>query len=622
MAEPRFADALSDGPMLADGAMGTLLYARGVSYDQCFDVLNETDPELVLGVHRDYVSVGAELIETNTFGANAMRLAEHGLENRVGDLNRAGAGIAREVADAAGGVWVAGSIGPLGVPVAPIGSVPTGRAHAMFAAQAAALAEGGVDVFVIETMRYLSEALIALDAVRHVSDLPAVVLVTFGEDELTATGRRPEDVAVALAGAGADVVGANCSTGPAMVLDIVTRMRRVVDVPIAAMPNAGLPAVTSGRYIYTASPAYLADTTRSLVAAGASLVGGCCGTTPRHVAAMRDALTGEIRDAPRITFPVPESTPTGRGATLRGPTALRRAVDDRFVVTVEADPPRGFDFATVMPELRRLRDSGYVDAINVADNPRAQARMSAVVMCALVQSQLGLETVLHVGCRHRNLVAVHSDLMGAHALGVRNVFVVMGDLPADGDYPDATVNKDVTASGLMRMLDGFNHGRGVGGGQLSEPTGFHIGCAFSFGARDLDRELRLLDKKIDAGARFALTQPVYDPGVVEGVLDRLGGGFPIPVLVGVLPLWNGRHARFLHHEVPGIRVPDDLLARMDAAGARGRDEGVAAAREVLRSLDGAVRGAYFMPPFGKYDLVPEIMSDIRSPMAAVDVEGR
>ena len=606
-------------PVLADGAMGTLLYARGVDYDRCFDALNETDPELVLGVHRDYVAAGAELIETNTFGANAVRLSEHGLERRVGQLNRSGAELAREVADAAGAadgereVWVAGSVGPLGVALAPIGSVPRDRARSLFASQAAALAEGGVDIIAIETMRHLSEALVALEAVRAVCDLPVLVMVTFGEDELTATGRRPEEVARALAASGADVIGANCSTGPAMVLDVVARMSEVSDLPIAAMPNAGLPAVTSGRYIYTASPTYMAEKASALAAAGASLIGGCCGTTPRHTAAMREALAGQASDAPRITFPVAETTTPTSSATLRGPTRMQSALAERFVVTVEVDPPRGFNFASLVPELRRLRDSGYVDAIDVADSPRAQARLSALVMCALIQSQLGLETVFHVGCRHRNLVAVHSDLLGAHALGVRNVFVVMGDLPADGDYPDATVNKDITASGLMRLLATFNLGIGLNGVQLSEPTAFHIGCAFNFGARDLERELDVLRRKLDAGAQFALTQPVYDSRSVEDALDRLGGRFPIPLILGVLPLWSSRHAQFLHHEVPGVNVPPPVLERMERAGDGGRSEGVAAAQEVLGELSGVVQGAYFMPPFGKYELVSEVMAGVREP---------
>jgi homocysteine S-methyltransferase len=610
-------ERLRQGPVLADGAMGTLLYSHGVSFDHCFEALNETDPELVCEVHRAYLAAGAELIETNTFGANALRLAEHGLENRVTAFNTAAARLARHEADRAGGKWVAGSVGPLGVPLAPMGALPISRARALFGEQIAGLVEGGVDLIAIETMRYLSEALAALEACREACDLPVMVLVTFGEDGLTATGRRPEEVARALEDAGADILGTNCSTGPQMALDVVARMRGVTDRPLCAMPNAGLPAVAGGRYIYSASPRYTAEVAAEMAAVGVTVLGGCCGTTPDHVAAMRDALSGTESRPPRITLPVLETSGSAKGvASLRGPTGLERALAERFVVTVEVDPPRGFSLSGLMPQLRRLRDDGVVDAVDVADNPRAQARMSALVLCALVQSQLGMETVLHVGCRHRNLVAVHSDLMGAHALGVRNLFVVMGDLPANGDYPDATVNNDLTASGLIGLVGSFNGGVGIAGQPLEEATAFHVGCAFDFGARDMDRELRVLDRKLEGGARYALTQPVYDPRPVEAVLSRMGGRFPIPLLLGILPLWNERHALFLHHEVPGIHVPPEVLRRMEGTVEAGSEEGTAVAIETLTALGGAVNGAYFMPPFGRFELVTPIVEAVRDRVGA------
>jgi homocysteine S-methyltransferase len=601
--------------LLADGAMGTLLYSRGVSYDHCFDALNETDPELVRGIHADYVAAGAELIETNTFGANAHRLAEHELESRVHEVNRAGARLAREVADSAPRkVWVAGSIGPLGALLAPIGPLTPSAARAAFTEQIDALVEGGVDLLILETMRDVNEALVALEAARTVCQLPVVVQLTFGEDGLTGTGSTPEDVVRALEAAGADVIGANCSTGPAQMLDVMTRMAAVATTPLSAMPNAGLPTVVGGRYMYTSSPAYMAEVAAQMVEAGVVLVGGCCGTTPKHIAAMHQVLAGAQPPLPRLSFPVPEPLPSSDGLSWLGPTALQRALGERFVVTVEVDPPRGFNFATILPKLRALHQSGYVDAIDVADNPRAQACMSALATAALIQSELGIETVLHTGVRHRNLLAIHSDLLGAHALGIRNVFVVMGDLPAYGDYPDATVNKDITASGLMRLLAGFNLGRDLVGRPLGDRTAFHIGCAFNFGAEDLDRELAMLDRKLEAGAQFALTQPVYDPGEVERVLDRCGGRVAIPVLVGILPLWNARHAAFLHNEMPGIHIPEDILRRMSRAGTGGREEGVAIAGQTLRALDGAVQGAYFMPPFEKYELVADVMAAVRAPV--------
>jgi homocysteine S-methyltransferase len=360
----------------------------------------------------------------------------------------------------------------------------------------------------------------------------------------------------------------------------------------------------------------MAECMLQLVAAGAALVGGCCGTGPEHIETIGAALAGERPRIERLAFPEPEELAHPSPAVLGGPTALEQALGERFVVTVEIDPPRGFNFAAALPKLRALRDCGLVDAVNVADSPRAQARMSALAMATLIKSQVGLETVLHVGCRHRNLVAMHSEILGAHALGLRDVFVVMGDLPAHGDYPDATVVHDISATGLMKLLATFNDGLDATGRRLDQPTAFHIGAAFNFGAPDMDKELALLDKKIACGARFVLSQPVYEAAPVERVLGRLGGRFPLPLLLGVLPLWNARHAAFLHNEVPGIHVPAWVLAEMSVAGEQGRDRGVGLARELLAALDGAVQGAYVMPPFGKFDLVAEVAEGLREPLPA------
>lgn len=605
-----FVERLRQGWLLADGAMGTLLYGRGVSFDRCFETLNEDEPDLVRGVHADYLAAGARLIETNTFGANAMRLAEHGFEQRVTSLNKAGAYLALQAAEAVPGTWVAGSVGPLGVRLAPIGPLAPARARAVFREQIAALAAGGVDVIAVETMRDLAEALVALEAAREVCQLPVIVSLTFGEDGLSLGGETPEEVVRGLEAAGADVIGANCSTGPAPMLDVMTRMVGVSGTPLAAMPNAGLPAVVHGRFAYTAPPSYMAGVMAQMAAVGVALLGGCCGTTPEHIAAMGHALLGDLPPEPRLSFPQPEAPVGEAPESLRGPTRLSRALAERFTVTVEVDPPRGFNFAAALPKLRMLQECGYVDAVNVADSPRAQARMSALAMGALIQGKLGLETVLHMGCRHRNLVAIHSELLGAHALGIRNVFVVMGDLPANGDYPDATVVNDITATGLMQLLADFNLGQDQSGRRLDQPTAFHVGCAFNLGAGNLGKEIALLERKIAAGAQFAMTQPVYDVRPVDRVLARLGGRFPLPVLMGVLPLWNARHAAFLHNEVPGILIPEHVLATMIRAGDGGREAGITLARQLLTDLAGTVQGAYFMPPFEKYDLVPEIMQGV------------
>jgi len=661
--------------------MGTLLYSRGIPFERCFDALCESDPDLVRGVHLDYVAAGAELIETNTFGANAFRLAEHGLEDRVHAINLAGARLAREVADAAGAagrkVWVAGSVGPLGVTLAPVGAVDAAAARAAFAAQIAALAEGGVDVLWIETMRDVREAILAIEAARSVCALPVAVLATFGEDGLTATGLAPETVVRALEEAGADVVGANCSTGPAPMLDVVARMAAAARAPVAAIPNAGLPAVAGSRYIYTSSPAYMAEVAGQMLDAGVRVVGGCCGTTPEHIAAMR-AMLSDRAAVPRLSFaPLDRAAgvtgPAGDGraggsargtvggaapeevggtadgtvdgtaggtagesvvgiadvpadgtaAWLAGPTAFQRALGTRPVVAVAVDPPRGFHTAGMLAHLRQLIETGKVDVVDVADSPQARAHLSALAMSVLIQHQLGVEAVLNLGCRYRNLVAIHSELMGAHALGVRNVLGIMGALPAHGDYPAATVVHDITDVQLIGLLAGLNRGQALGGQPLAAPSAFHIGCQLHLGALDLDRELALFESKVAAGAQFAFTDPVFDPRQVEHAAARLGGRFPIPVLLGILPLWDARHAAYLHNEVPGIEIPTSVLDRMRSAGDAGRAFGVAVAVEIMAAVGDAVAGVRIAAPMGRQDVVLEVLGAVlsRAPGTTVQVGG-
>lgn len=633
-----FLQRLVQGPLLTDGAMGTLLYSRGIGYDQCFDALCETNPELVGSVHADYIEAGAELIETNTFGANAFRLAEHGLAERVSAINLAGARLAREAADASGRkVWVAGSVGPLGVALAPVGELDPADARAAFAAQIQALAEGSVDLIVIETMRDVREAIAAIEAARATCDLPVVALATFGEDGLTATGLAPEAVVRALEAAGADVVGANCSTGPAPMLDVMARMAAVARVPLAAIPNAGLPTLVAGRYIYTSSPAYMAEVAGQMIGAGVRIVGGCCGTTPEHIAVMHASLAGGMAPLPRVSLSFPAATAPGdgggdgagdtsgetpHGEPLRGsaedlavavygrhgPTAFQHALGRRFVVCVTVDPPRGFNAGALLIRLGRLVESGLVDAIDVADSPQARAHVSALAMSVLIQGELGVEAVLNLGCRYRNLVAIHSELMGAHALGVRNILGIMGALPAYGDYPDATVVHDITDGRLIALLAELNRGHTIGGQPATEPAAFHIGCQLALGALDLDRELAVFEAKVAAGAQFAFTDPIFDPRRVDEALRHFGGRFPIPVLAGILPLWNARHAAYLHNEVPGIEIPDAILDRMRAAGDDGRAAGVAVAAETLAALGDAVAGARLMPPSDRFGVVEEIVA--------------
>ncbi len=608
-----FLDRLARGPLLADGAMGTLLYSRGIGFDRCFDALCESDPALVRAVHADYVAAGAELIETNTFGANRHRLAEHGLADRVREINLAGARLARAAADRAGRpVWVAGSVGPLGVAVAPAGGAEEAAAAAAFAEQVRALADGGVDVIVVETMRSTDEARLAVAAARTACGLPVIALATFGEDGVTGDGHAPDAVARLLQSAGADVVGANCSTGPAQMLDVVLRMAPAARVPIAAIPNAGLPTMVGGRYSYTSSPAYMAEMIAQMVAAGARIVGGCCGTTPEHIAAMAATLAtgaGQPRDAraaPRLSFPAREVETEG-SPEPPGPTAFQRALGRRFTVAVTVDPPRGFEAAAVPAGVRALVDAGRVDVVDVADSPQARAHVSALAMSVVVQDRLGIEAVLNLGCRYRNAVALHAELMGAHALGVRNVVGIMGELPAHGDYPDATVVNDISDVRLVALMAACNRGSGGRDGQAAVPAAFHIGCQLDLGAVDLMRELHQFQAKVDAGAQFAFTDPVFDLRLVDAALAHLGGRFPIPVLAGVLPLWNARHAAYLHNEVPGMEIPAAVLRRMAAAGDDGRAIGVAIAVETIAALGDAVAGVRLMAPFGKHGVVAAVL---------------
>jgi methionine synthase / methylenetetrahydrofolate reductase(NADPH) len=610
-----FLERLQDGPLVGDGAMGTQLYARGVSYDRCFDELVVSQPALVEGVHRDYLLAGAELIETNTFGANRLRLGEHGLAENVTLYNTRAVELARRAVKASSrSVFVAGSVGPLGKLIAPYGTLSQAEARAVFREQIAALVDAGVDLLMLETFSSLDEMVEAVKAARSVAPtIPLVAQMTFNEESVTIRGHTPADVVATLEPLGVDVLGANCSFGSQPMLAVLEAMEAVASKPLVAQPNAGFPTVVDGRYMYLSSPTYMADYARQMIETGVTIVGGCCGTTPDHIRALADVAQA-TRSRPRVQRPVFSektgfySNPTPPPSTHL-PTGLQRKLAEKFVVTVEVKPPRTFDLGNMLPALMTLRKSGLVDAINVDDNPRATASLSALAMCSLIQNRVGMETVLHLACRTRNLIALHSELMGAHALGVRNVFVVMGDLPHVGDYPNASAVSDVTASGLMSLIKRFNQGEDMTGKPLGGHTSFFIGCAFNLGAENLDKELKVLDKKVQSGADFILTQPVYDPETFHRVLRRLGQ-FPLPVLVGVMPLYNYRNAEFLHNEVPGMVIPDPVLARMRDAGEAGRAEGVRIAQEFLDAVHDAVQGAYFIPPFRRYEMVTEVLQEL------------
>ena len=605
MSAQPFLTRLEQGVLLADGAMGTELYARGVPFDQCFDELNLTAPDLVRSIHLDYIESGAELIETNTFGANTFKLAGHNLADRLEEINRAGARIGREAVDLSGRtVFVAGSMGPIGRPVSPLGSVTPEEVREAYAEQASALVAGGVDVLILETFTDLSELIEAVRGVRAVANVPLIAQMTFTQEGKTLLGHGPREIVDALERLNVEVIGANCSVGPQGMLEVMAQMAAAAKkARLCAMPNAGFPAYVGGRYMYVSTPEYMAEHGRRMVALGVRLLGGCCGTTPAHIATMREALRAPAAEPSvgvGLHAPVVEPEPMARPAA---PSSLAQKLGRTFVVTVEIDPPRGVHDRREMDACRRLRDAG-VDAIDVADNPMARLRMSPWAMSSRIQSEVGLETILHFTTRDRNLIRLQSDLLAVHALGIRNILVLRGDPPQMGDYPTATAVSDVKPSGLVKLIKEFNRGRDVAGNSIGTPTAFSIGVALNLSAPDLDREARVLERKVAAGADFICTMPVYEPEALER-FERVSGRLSLPVLVGVLPLVSHRHAEFLHNELPGLTIPDRVRTRLRDA-ADGREEGLRIAEDLIATLRRRAAGIYLIPSFGRYEGVIEL----------------
>ncbi|MSQ40236.1 MAG: bifunctional homocysteine S-methyltransferase/methylenetetrahydrofolate reductase [Dehalococcoidia bacterium] len=606
-----FLGRLQEGPILFDGAMGTELYHRGnIPFDRNFDELNLSNPEIVKGVHLDYIRAGAQVIETNTFGANRLRLVTHGLADKVRQVNLQGVAIAREASRLAGAeTLVAAAMGPLGKPLSPLGPVSLQQAREAFLEQAGFLAEAGPDLLIMETFGDLRELREAILAARQVSDLPIVAQLTLTTDGKTPSGDTLVEGVEALQALNVQAIGLNCSIGPQPMLQAAHEMLKVAHLPLAMQPNAGFPSLIDGRYLYLSSPDYFADYCRQMVEAGVAIIGGCCGTTPRHVDALRKALASvRLR---RHVFPSAavqeQEEEAPQDPRPIAPTRLAQRVGQKFLVTVEVDPPQGFDASGTLRKLESLVASGLVDTINVADNSRAQTRMSALATCLLIQTRLGIETIMHLTTRHRNLVALHSELLGAHALGVRNVLCIMGDPPQIGDYPKATAIADITPSGLVGLIKSLNQGVTLTGKPVDQPTSFFVGCALNLNAqgKDQDRELKVLERKIEAGADFIMAQPVYDPEVVRQWHQRLGG-FPRPLLLGVLPLRNHRHAEFLHNEVPGISIPSHVVERLRQAPKPG-EEGLQVAVELLEQVHPLVAGVYLMAPFGRYSVLLQLL---------------
>lgn len=600
-----------------DGAFGTMLHGRGVPIDQSFDAVNLTNPALVADIHRGYIDAGSDLIETNTFGANRFKLADHGLQHQVTEINRTAVAIARRViAGSFRDVLLAGSIGPLGVRLAPLGRVSLAEAEAAFTEQIAALADAkpdGVDLLIIETMSDIKEIEAAVNAARAVAPhLPIIAQMTFTRDDKTLLGYPPDAVATHLARLDVDAVGINCSGGPAQVLRLIGVVRQLApEVPASASPNAGWPEqMAGGRVMYPATPDYFGDYARAFVEAGVNLIGGCCGTTAAHIQAMRHAL-----DTPGRSFHgLPEIRVVGhterRVAVGSEPTRLaQHLAGEQLILTVEMDPPKGVAAERLLAGARMLREAG-ANFLNIADSPLARMRMSAWAAAYLVQKDVGLEAVLHFPTRGRNLLRIQGDLLAAHAMGIRNLFVTMGDPTRIGDYPEAMDSYDIVPTGLIELIKKqFNLGLDKAGLSIDQPTSFVVGCALSLTPKDIDAELRLLRKKVEHGADFALTQPVFDPEAALAFMEAYQRAYnesPPPILAGIKPLYNSRNAEFLHNEVPGIIIPEALRERMRRA-AKPQQEGVLIAREIATILRPYVRGYYLMPAFGRYDLVADVL---------------
>lgn len=628
---------LAAGPVLADGAIGTMLYAAGASLEESFDALNLSQPELVLGVHRAYLEAGADIIETNSFGANRFKLEPFGLADRVRDINRKAVRLAREAREIAGRpALVAGSVGPTGRTLEPFGVTSAEDARAAFREQIAALLEGGVDLLILETMGNLAEITEAILAAQEVSDLPIVASMTFAEDGRAIDGSTPEIVAERMRELGVTAIGANCSVGPQRLLPVAQAMVRCSEADpdavcaVSCMPNAGWPAHVAGRVIYRSSAEYFAEFARRAADAGVRIIGGCCGTTPAHTAAMREALDAWIAtragtDSGAVAAPPASATRTRIIASPEvdlvapeGPTLLQQKLDrGEFVASVEIDPPKGLNPAKALEGARLLREAG-VDFINVADSPMARVRMSALTMCYLIQHQVGVETILHLTTRDRSLMGLQSELLGAHAVGVRNIIALTGDPPSLGDYPDSSAVYDVDSIGLIRVLQRLNAGADSAGASIGRPAGFTIACAVDPTRADLALEAERLRAKLAAGANVVMTQPIYDPTSWHQFLAVYGEErLPAPVLAGILPLQSSRHAEFLHNEVPGITLTDEARERMRLAGPDGRNEGVKMAQELLLQLQPLVQGVYLMPSFGRYEVAAEVLQVLEREPAGV-----
>jgi homocysteine S-methyltransferase len=612
-----FTDIFANRPVLADGAMGTVLYARGVFINRCYDELNLSDPNLILSIHEEYLQAGAEIVETNTFGANRFRLSRHGLGGKVAEINAAGVKLARQAVShlrekQAGEAWVGGSIGPLGVRLEPLGKTGLDEAREAFAEQIKALADAGVDLLIIETMPALNEAREALLAAKETAPhLPVLAMVTVDDESNCLDGSTPQHAAALLTEWGANAIGVNCSTGPTTVLTALEAMRTATDLPLAAMPNAGMPRAVEGRNIYLCSPEYMASFARKAIAAGAQIVGGCCGTTPNHTRAMRSAMRAidaqaRVKDGTAAVEIESETPPAPLGKRSRIGSLVEQG---QFITLVEIVPPRGINCAKEIEGARLLAQLG-VHAINVPDSPRASARMSAQSLCIQIQQHTGIETVLHYTCRDRNVLSIQSDLLGASSIGLHNILCLTGDPPKLGNYPDATAVFDVDAIGLVNIVRRLNHGLDIGSNSIGASTNFTIAVAANPGVPDIEHELRRFAYKVEAGAEYAITQPVFDLRLLEEFLRRIES-FRIPVIAGIWPLTSLRNAEFMKNDLR-VSMPEEIMTRMGKVKTpeAARQEGIAIAQEMLEAVRPLVQGVQVSAPFGRYSAAAEVIASV------------
>ncbi|HVT04978.1 MAG TPA: bifunctional homocysteine S-methyltransferase/methylenetetrahydrofolate reductase [Thermoanaerobaculia bacterium] len=598
---------------LFDGAMGTMLYSKGVFINKCYDELNLRDPDIVLDVHRGYVRAGAEILETNTYGANRVKLQAFGIVDELREINIRAVELARKAAGDA--VYVSGAMGPLGIRLEPYGPTSLEEAREIFREQASTLLEGGVDAFILETFSNVAEIEQAIIAIRELCSVPVIAQMTIHNDGRTIFGVTPTVIGQTLERAGADVIGLNCSVGPDVMLDAIEELASATGKKISCQPNAGLPREVYGRQMYMASPDYMAKYAKRLIQKGVKYIGGCCGTTPEHIKVIADAvrplsprrqfvvLEDVVKEKSRGAEPVPFADRSRWG---------RKIAAGEFVTTIEITPPKGPDPSAMLISVQKIREAG-VDGVNVPDGPRAQNRMGAISVALLIQQRIGIEAVLHYCCRDRNLLGMHSDLLGCAALGVNNLLLITGDPPKMGPYPEATAVFDVDSIGLTNMVALMNRGLDLGGNPFGQPTRFTIGVGVNPGHLDLDYELGRLDWKIKAGAEYAITQPVFDVRQLEHFLRRIEG-HNLPVVAGIWPLLSYRNAQFMNNEVPGVSVPDDVMERMRIASDKSKEhglrEGVAIARETLSHVKSAVAGVQVSAPLGRVDLALEVFDGI------------